>query len=87
MKRAALEHEHCKRQMKLRRWHETRGGLLPDMMPVPLSKRAVQAGRYRKLKAFDCGNPQCGICHSDKFPKRNDGKQKQALAREMNAAC
>lgn len=30
----------------------------------------VQYGRYRKRKPLDCGNPQCGICHSDKFPKR-----------------
>ncbi len=29
-----------------------------------------QIGRFRKKKAFDCGNTQCGICHQDKFPKR-----------------
>ena len=29
-----------------------------------------QVGRFRKMDAWDCGNPQCGICHSDKFPKR-----------------
>lgn len=29
-----------------------------------------QKGRFRKKDAFDCGNPQCKICHSDKFPKR-----------------
>lgn len=29
-----------------------------------------QIGRFRKKDAWDCGNPQCGICHSDKFPKR-----------------
>ncbi len=31
----------------------------------------VQYGRYRKRKPLDCGNPQCGLCHSDKFPKRS----------------
>lgn len=29
-----------------------------------------QIGRFRKKDAWDCGNPQCFICHSDKFPKR-----------------
>lgn len=29
-----------------------------------------QVGRFRKKDAWDCGNTQCGICHRDKFPKR-----------------
>jgi hypothetical protein len=29
-----------------------------------------QLGRFRKKDAWDCGNPRCWICHSDKFPKR-----------------
>lgn len=29
-----------------------------------------QIGRFRKKDAFDCGNTQCYICHSDKYPKR-----------------
>lgn len=29
-----------------------------------------QKGRFRKKKALDCGNPQCHLCHSDKYPKR-----------------
>jgi hypothetical protein len=29
-----------------------------------------QVGRFRKKDAWDCGNPQCGVCHSDKYPKR-----------------
>lgn len=40
-----------------------------------LCSRDIQVGRYRKRKAFDCGNPQCYICHSDKFPKRDDTHQ------------
>jgi len=31
----------------------------------------ARLGRYRKRKAMDCGNPQCGVCHSDKYPKRD----------------
>jgi hypothetical protein len=29
-----------------------------------------QIGRFRKMDAWDCGNTQCFMCHSDKFPKR-----------------
>ena len=29
-----------------------------------------QKGRFRKQKAFDCGQPQCCMCHGDKYPKR-----------------
>jgi hypothetical protein len=29
-----------------------------------------QVGRFRKLDAYDCGKPGCGICHGDKFPRR-----------------
>lgn len=29
-----------------------------------------QIGRFRKRKPYDCGNTQCYMCHSDKFPKR-----------------
>jgi hypothetical protein len=27
----------------------------------------IQAGRFRKMDAFDCGRPKCRICHWDKF--------------------
>jgi len=33
-------------------------------------ERDEQKGRFRKKDAFDCGNTQCRICHSDKYPKR-----------------
>lgn len=29
-----------------------------------------QIGRFRKKDAFDCGKVHCGVCHSDKYPKR-----------------
>lgn len=38
-----------------------------------------QKGRFRKTDAWDCGNPQCYICHSDKYPVREKTRQ------EMNA--
>lgn len=37
-----------------------------------------QKGRFRKQKAFDCGHPQCYMCHNDKFPKRWDTYQEWA---------
>jgi hypothetical protein len=37
--------------------------------------RDTQKGRFRKKHAFDCGNARCHICHSDKYPKREQTKQ------------
>ncbi len=34
-----------------------------------------QVGRFRKLDAYDCGNPGCWICHADKFPRRSRTRQ------------
>lgn len=34
-----------------------------------------QIGRFRKKDAYDCGNPRCFICHSDKFPEREITRQ------------
>lgn len=34
-----------------------------------------QVGRFRKMDANDCGNPQCWICHGDKYPKRSPHEQ------------
>lgn len=39
-----------------------------------------QVGRFRKKDAWDCGNPRCGICHSDKFPKRTLTEQEEKSA-------
>jgi len=50
-----------------------------------------QVGRFRKTDAYDCGNPQCWICHGDKYPKRSEHEQeiKSAISfreqlRELN---
>lgn len=34
-----------------------------------------QKGRFRKTDAWDCGNTRCYICHSDKFPVREETHQ------------
>jgi len=34
-----------------------------------------QKGRFRKMDAWDCGNPHCYLCHSDKYPVREKTRQ------------
>jgi len=39
---------------------------------------AAEPGRLRKHHPYDCGNPRCGLCHSEKLsgkPKIVDVKQ------------
>jgi hypothetical protein len=36
--------------------------------------RFVEAGRFRKRHAFDCGIVQCKICHWHKYPKREPSR-------------
>ena len=39
---------------------------------------AAEPGRLRKHHPYDCGNPRCGLCHSEKIwgkPKIVDVKQ------------
>jgi hypothetical protein len=35
----------------------------------------LQAGRFRKTDAFDCGQTKCIGCHSNKYPAREPTKQ------------
>lgn len=69
MKRAALERNHCLRQMRL--YERTLG-------------RYWHAGRFRKRKCMDCGRPQCQACNPEKYPIRNNGKERQKLRREIS---
>jgi hypothetical protein len=34
-----------------------------------------QKGRFRKRRAFGCGNTRCHICHGNKYPKRKKTRQ------------
>ncbi len=36
-----------------------------------------QKGRFRKNDAWDCGQTQCYVCHSDKFPTRETTHQEK----------
>lgn len=44
-------------------------------------------GFFRKRKPFDCGNPRCGMCHSEKFwaPKARANKKRAAIQYELDA--
>lgn len=41
-----------------------------------------QRGRFRKKDAWDCGNTRCGICHNDKFPKRELTRKEEKALKE-----
>lgn len=42
-----------------------------------------QIGRFRKSDAYDCGNPQCYMCHGDKFPVRELTRQELKANRKF----
>ena len=35
----------------------------------------AQKGRFRKRRAFGCGNTRCQLCHCDKYPRRVKTRQ------------
>ena len=63
MKRWNEEQKYCKRQQKIVK-------CLGFKYNKPL-------GKYRKRKGLDCGNPQCHLCHCDKFPRRRLTRKEQ----------
>lgn len=57
------------------RWHSEVNRYRKEQRLDAAHGRAWELGHYRKRHALDCGNAQCGICHSDKFPKREQTRQ------------
>jgi hypothetical protein len=41
----------------------------------------LQAGRFRKRDAYDCGRPRCGVCHHEKWPRQQTRAEKLAELR------
>jgi hypothetical protein len=41
----------------------------------------AQRGRFRKRRAFGCGNTRCQLCHGDRYPRR--AKARQELLSEL----
>ncbi len=79
MKRWHQEYERFHREWKAHRNSHVQSNLWgwgrrpSDIGADPFRVECVcdeQKGRFRKKDAWDCGNPQCGVCHSDKYPKR-----------------
>lgn len=64
MKRYHLERERTKR---VHRFHLRRVHYWPER-PVECECE-LQAGRFRKRKALDCGRPRCLVCHYEKVLK------------------
>lgn len=52
------------RQMRLER---EKHGVQPDERDGNICHCLLGIGFVRKRKAYDCGNPRCGICHSHKW--------------------
>jgi hypothetical protein len=43
-------------------------------------------GFFRKRKPFDCGNPRCGLCHLDKFGRKDRyNTRRRAIEFELKA--
>jgi hypothetical protein len=63
---------HRKDHVESNKNHMDYPGYNPYIVHCPCDN---QVGRFRKKKSFDCGNPRCQICHSDKFPKREPTEQ------------
>ena len=56
----------------MKRWHEDYNHSLREWKENSRHnyQSDLEVGRFRKRKSLDCGKASCGICHSDKFPKR-----------------
>jgi hypothetical protein len=54
----------------MKRWHEEIAHYRRQCKTDARWGRSRPLGCYRKRHALDCGNPHCGVCHNDKFPKR-----------------
>lgn len=65
----------------MKRWHQEAGfsarrfwGYV-RLMTFGTRFTGPEIGRFRKRAPLDCGNPQCGLCHGDKYPKRSKTSQ------------
>jgi hypothetical protein len=44
--------------------------LVKSFDPKHYEKMKAEPHRVAKQHPFDCGNPKCGLCHSDKLSKK-----------------
>ena len=70
----------------MKRWHEDYFHTYREWKKDSFHENRAK-GFYRKRKAFDCGNSQCRICHSDKFPVRELTKQEMKAKLKFKEQC
>lgn len=77
MKRWHEEINHLKKEWKKFKAHvvESNKNRSASRIGLDADDCECKLGKFRKKKNFDCGKPQCKVCHSDKFPKRERTKQ------------
>lgn len=52
----------------MKRWHDEVDHCRRQRRRDVFRQRPL--GRYRKRHGLDCGKTQCGVCHGDKYPRR-----------------
>jgi hypothetical protein len=72
-----------------RRWREemAKHGYDPNDPPENGCHCAKGIGFLRKRKPYDCGRPNCGVCHTDPqvYRARKRKERQEAIKRELNA--
>jgi hypothetical protein len=77
-------HQELERTKRVHRLHLTRDGW--PVAPVDCICE-FQAGRFRKRKAFGCGNTRCLLCHFEKIfgiPTAKDRIREQRFLDSLN---
>lgn len=75
-------------ETRRRFWHGYRSGAWGVWRSWDDDPRAKVRGFWRKRKPFDCGNPRCGLCHSEKFygAKARGNERRRAIDFDLRAA-
>jgi hypothetical protein len=75
----------------MKRWHDEKAIMAKNVKERkrstydhsgqhPFDDKRAKLGYYRKLDAYDCGKPDCGICHP---VVKGQGKDKQRVQQEI----
>lgn len=83
MRRWHSEVSHMQRQMRLER---EKHGVQPDERDGNICHCLLGIGFVRKRKPYDCGNPRCGLCHSEKWDRRRQNERERAIRFELEAS-
>jgi hypothetical protein len=63
-------------------------GVAPDISDEAICHCLLGIGFVRKRRPYDCGNPRCLLCHSEKYlePNARANKKRAAIDYELTAA-